>query len=351
MEPSQTQNLHLPPDGLCLHKMVPLESAVELRDALANWLNSAPITAPVDPGPREKFRWPPPSEAALFHVADTDWKGTHEVKIHGETYLVETAETPFGFFARCAALWIDAKGTSLQTCSKLLVDKSRPYFKRMEALSDVLGLSTRFKGHIKDLAPENLLKVLFCRDRDAANEARIEIEKRARTRLYSLALVEILNSNRHPNRRSAQWCVLDLFEDLPEYCRDQSEIDLAIESSQSLIWNSEDDICRVVYKAGVVLGGHLADIGGAKALIHCLNSPSKIGRRSAMHGLFHVVEWVPSLSDEVVQALRERAKTDPEPILRTYALQMAHDIELNETDHVEDPIFPEERLPVKASHL
>lgn len=324
------------------HEVVDEEASISLRESLIAWLHTFEATNPIDLGPRVKFRWPPPSEAALFHVLDTDWKGTFEAKIHGETYLMETAETSYGFFARCPALWIDAKGTNLQTCTKLVIEKSRPYFNRLDAIAEVLGLSSRFRGHIKDLAPENLLKVLFCRDRDAANEARIEIEKRARTRLFGLALTEILKSEVHPNRRSAQWCVLDLFEDLPEYCRDKQEIEQAIQAMQTLIWNSPDDICRVAYKAGVVLGGHLAEVGGDCALLRCINSPSKIGRRSAIHGLFHVVEWLPNSSEETIQAIRERAKNEPDPILRTYAIQMAHDIELNETDHVEDPLFPEE---------
>ncbi len=332
-------------DGLSRlsHEIAPVEAAIELRDSLDAWLLSVPESAALDLGPRIKFRWPPPSEAALFHVSDTDWKGTHEVEIHNETYLVETAENQFGFFARCPGLWIDVKGTNHATCIQLLQEKSEPFFQRMFSISEVLGLSSRFRGHVHDLAPENLLKVLFCKDRDVANEARIEIEQQASSRLYGLALIEILKSNRHPNRRGAQWCVLDMFEDLPEYCHSSEEVRLAIEAMKNLIWTAEDDIARVAYKAGVVLGGHLPDYQGGSTLIECLKSPSKIGRRSAIHGLFHVVEWVPSLTSEVIDAIRDMAKQEPDPLLRAYAIQMAHDIELCESDHVDEPVFPEEQ--------
>ena len=77
--------------------------------------------------------------------------------------------------------------------------------------------------------------------------------------------------------------------------------------------------------------------------MECLHAPSRIGRRAAMHGLFHVVEWVPEMKDRVVAALRASAREDDEPLLRAYAADMAEDIETDELDHAADPVFPEEK--------
>ena len=111
---------------------------------------------------------------------------------------------------------------------------------------------------------------------------------------------------------------------------------------RDLIWSAPDDYARTIYKAGVVLGGHCpAEIGG-NALIHCLNAPSAVGRRSAIHGLFHVVEWEPSLRDEVVRAIRKAAKGERTLELKEFAKLMADDIERGEYDHVPEPVLPGE---------
>ena len=77
-------------------------------------------------------------------------------------------------------------------------------------------------------------------------------------------------------------------------------------------------------------------------MVECLKAPSKIGRRSAIHGLFHVVEWLPDMRDEVLQRLREVAATDSEPLLREYAGGIADDIEEDRMEHVQEPVFPGE---------
>ena len=82
-----------------------------------------------------------------------------------------------------------------------------------------------------------------------------------------------------------------------------------------LIWNASDDYGRAIYKAGVVIGGHLPHEHGGPVLMDCLNSPNKVGRRSAIHGLFHVVEWNPAMKEQVVARLKAHveAETDPYP--------------------------------------
>jgi uncharacterized protein (DUF608 family) len=77
-------------------------------------------------------------------------------------------------------------------------------------------------------------------------------------------------------------------------------------------------------------------------LLECLKAPSKIGRRAAVHGLFHVVEWVPEMEAQVLEALAEVAVNDPEPLLRNYAAAIRQDIIENEADHAVEPLFPDE---------
>jgi hypothetical protein len=112
---------------------------------------------------------------------------------------------------------------------------------------------------------------------------------------------------------------------------------------RDLIWDAEDDYARTIYKAGVVLGGHIPHAFGGPTLLECLHAPSKIGRRSAIHGLFHVVEWIPEMREQVVQALNTLSIQDPEPALREFAALLAQDIANGTYDHIEEPIFEDER--------
>jgi len=192
------------------------------------------------------------------------------------------------------------------------------------------------------LAPIDLVKLLYSENRDVANEAKTEMEKHASSRVFFNSLIEILRDQRHPNRRSAQWCVLDLFEDLPSFATTPDDEEEAVDVMRDLIWDAEDDYARTIYKAGVVLGGHIPYVYGGPTLLDCLKAPSRIGRRSAMHGLFHVVEWIPEMRDQVVNALREAARIDPEPQLQEFASLMADDIANNAYDHIQEPIFADE---------
>lgn len=312
-----------------------LESAIEV--AVARWGTQA-----VNPGHRIAFHWPPHPVSGAFHVLPSEWKGRIEVEMGGETYEVLVATTPDGVFGRCDALWLDVRGDSLEGMKAALAEAVEPLFRRQRSLAECLGLEGRFKGQIRDLGYGELLRLLYCPDRDVANDARIEIETHASAGIFTPALIAVLNDRRHPHRRSAQWCVLDLFEDLESFCHTQDEKDLAIRAMHDLIWSAEDDFARTTFKAGVVLGGHLpAEVGGP-VLLGCLQAPSRIGRRAAIHGLFHVVEWKPEFRDRAVEALRSLADQDPEPLLRQYAREMASDIEAVNYDHHLEPTFADE---------
>lgn len=294
------------------------------------------------PGHRVPFHWPPHPVSYRFHVLSSDWDGKTTWNAHGETFPVTVAHTPHGVFGRCEVLWHEARGDTLESMLENLAESAQPLFQRQFAINRTLGLEGRFTGHVRDLAPDELVRLLYCPDRDVANEARIEIETHASLNVFTPALIAILNDRRHPYRRSAQWCVLDLFEDLPSYCDTPARERDATQAMRDLVWHAENDFARTVYKAGVVLGGHLPDENGAPILLDCLSSPSKFGRRSAIHGLFHVVEWHPEQRDRVVAALRAAAADDDEPFLKEFASHMADDIEARRVDHAQEPLFEDE---------
>lgn len=328
------------------------QSAEQIRQELADYIEEAVRqnggrTDPVDPGHRVPFHWPPHPISYKYHVLPSDWTGRAVMRGSGETFEVKVARTPHGVFGRCDSLWHEARGDSLDEMLHALEREAQPLFARQLAIARSLGKEGRFTGHIRDLGPADLLKLLYCSDRDVANEARIEIETHASSKLFLPSLILILKDRRHPNRRSAQWCALDLLEDLPSFSDSERSEEEAIEAIKSLIWDAPDDYARTIYKAGVVLGGHMPDEHGGAALLECLAAPSKVGRRSAIHGLFHVAEWRPELRDEIVSALRSAASKEPEPLLVAFALGMARDIESANYDHVLEPVFPEEESPAK----
>lgn len=298
-------------------------------------------TVALRPGHRRAFHWPPHPISYSYHVLASDWTGRAVLEAHGERFEVEVAKTPYGVFGRCADLWHEDRGEDESQMLNNLRASSEPLFERQFTISKSLGLKGRFKGLIRDLGPMELVKLLYCPDRDVAHAAKTEIETHASLKFFGPVLIEVLRDARHPYRRGAQWAVLDLFEDLPSFCTTKDQRDAAVEAMKMLLWNAEDDYARTVYKAGVVLGGHLPDESGGPVLLECLGAPSKIGRRSAMHGLFHVVEWHPDSREKVVAALTDAAKNEQEPILRQYAAHMARDIARG-VDHVADPVFPDE---------
>lgn len=295
------------------------------------------------PANRVKFHWPPHPVSYSFHVLASDWTGRATFEAHGETFDVKVATTPYGVFGRCEAIWHEERGDTVEEMLARLRESSEPLFQRQLTIADTLEMGSRFTGYLSDISVLDLLKLLYCEDRDVSNEAHTILDVRSSDRTFFPALLAILNDRRHPYRRSAQWCVLDLFEDLPTFCDGESDQRAAVDAMRGLIWDADDDYARTIYKAGVVLGGHLPYVYGGPVLLECLNAPSRIGRRAAIHGLFHVVEWVPAMKEQVLAALHTVAQSDPEPILREYARAMAKDIQEEEMDHAPDPFFPDER--------
>ncbi len=294
------------------------------------------------PNHRVAFHWPPHAVSVDYHVPADAWKGRTSLTVFGETLEVEVAETDAGIFGRSLRLWNEARGETVTEMLEALRDGCTPYFERMDAITETLMLETRFHGSIKDFGPAEWVCLLFCHDRDVANEARIEIETHASSGLFGPALVYTLRDSRHPGRRVAQWCVLDMFEDLPSFCPTPDSQTDAVAAMRDFVFHAPDDYARTAYKAGVVLGGHVCTEEAADALISCLEAPSKVGRRSAAHAVFHLVEWLPSTREAVVTRLRRMAEHDPEPLLRAFASHMADDISSHASDHVLEPVFPEE---------
>jgi hypothetical protein len=299
-------------------------------------------TRAVRPGHRKRFHWPPHPVSADFHVLASDWTGSAEVDIDGEIYPVRIARTPYGCFGRCERLWHEARGDDEAEVLAGLRSGAAPLVSRRRAIGEALGLDRGYDGTIRDLGPEGLVRLLYCSDRDAGLEAATEIEARASQERFGPALIAILSDRRHPYRRAAQWAVLDLFEDLPSLCPTDDEQREAVHAIRALMWDAEDDFARTVFKAGVVLGGHISNDLAAEALLACLDAPSRIGRRAAIHGAFHLAEWLPSLRDQVVERLREAASHEPDSQLRDFATGIARDIEAGATDHVIEPVFAEE---------
>lgn len=299
-------------------------------------------TKAVRPGHRIKFHWPPHPVSYDFHVLPAEWVEHTAFEAHGESFYVEVAKNRHGVFGRCQSLWIEAKGETVPGMLKAMAKACEPLFARQFAINKALMHHGRFKGLIRDLPPEDLLKLLYCSDRDVAHQASVEIETHESHRLFTEALIEILKDRRHPNRKIAQWCVLDLFEDLPGFCEDEEQENRAVEAMAGILWDAEDDFARTTFKAGVVLGGHLPHKSGGPVLLRSLKAPSLFGRRSAIHGLFHVVEWQPEMRDEVVAALRGHGAVEEDDQLREFSVLLASDIELAEYDHIPEPVFPSE---------
>ncbi|RYG87940.1 hypothetical protein EON77_01405, partial [bacterium] len=295
----------------------------ELAAYIAREVARYGTTEAARPAHRVKFFWPPHPVSYSYHVLTSDWTGTATFEAHGETFLVKVARTPYGVFGRCDAIWHEERGETEAEMLWRLRESAEPLFRRQIAIAETLERESRFTGEIGSLAAIDWLKLLYTPDRDVANEAHWLIE-RARERHELLpALLFILQDRTHPHRRSAQWCVLDLFEDLPSFAATPEATERAVASIGGLLADAEDDYARTVYKAGVVLGGHLPHHGGAEALLANLTSPSRIGRRSAIHALFHVVEWLPERRAEIVTALRSHARGESDTLLSRFASNIA----------------------------
>jgi len=320
------------------------EAIVEaLQDFLQATLRHANgDTTPVRPSHRIPFRWPPHAISYDFHVLPSDWTGKAALELYGDRFEVGIARTASGVFGRLEGVWNEAKGESEEEILRLLAEGAEPFFARQFAIAHCLGKTARFEGTLRDLTEADLVKLLYCPDRDVAHDAQTEIEKHASTGIFTDALTLILKDRTHPHRRSAQWCVLDMYEDLPTFCKTKAQETEAILAIRDLIFEADDDYARTIYKAGVVLGGHICTHEAADALITCLKGPSKFGRRSAIHAVFHLAEWLPSRRGEIVTALKNVVSDDPEPILQHFAASIARDVDAGSVEHMTEPVFADE---------
>ncbi|MBS1721850.1 MAG: hypothetical protein JSS66_02460 [Armatimonadetes bacterium] len=297
---------------------------------------------PVKPSHRVPFHWPPHPVSKDYHVLPSDWTGRSELNVDGEVFEVHIARTAQGVFGRVERVWNEARAGTVEEVLEKLRSGAEPFFRRQRAIAETIGATERFQGAVRDLEPVQLVKLLYCPDRDVAHEAQLAIETQASSALFSAALIAVLRDASHPNRRSAQWCVLDMFEDLPSFCTTPESQADAVNAIRDLLWSASDDYARTIYKAGVVLGGHVCSDESAKALIECIGAPSKFGRRSAIHAVFHLAEWMPHYRAQIIAALTEAQQGDPEPALREFAGAMASDIEAGAYEHMTEPAFPEE---------
>lgn len=299
-------------------------------------------TVAAKPAHRVRFFWPPHPVSYSYHVLTSDWTGTATFEADGETFGVKVATTPYGVFGRSEGIWHEERGETLEEMLQRLRESAEPLFRRQRLIAATLEREGRFTGEVVSLGTLDRLKLLYCPDRDVANEAHWLLERDPDRAALLPALLFILEDRTHPHRRSAQWCVLDLFEDLPSFAATDEAQARAVEAIAGLLHDAEDDYARTVYKAGVVLGGHVPHRHGAEALLRELDSPSPIGRRSAIHALFHVVEWIPARRPEVVARLRAHARVEPDSLLARFASNMASDIESEGNDHTVEPTFPDE---------
>jgi len=298
----------------------------------------------VNPGPRKHFIWPHRPLSAQYNVKAKDFRKTVRFEIHGEAFLVEVAETPFGVFGKCNTLKAEAKGNDEEQMLINLEKELEPLFERQFAISRVLGFSRRYEGSISELHPTQIIRLLYCPDRDVAHTAMTEIETHARSGVYTPALIRILKDESHPYRRIAQWCALDIFEDLQNVCHSSEEVHDALAAIRSLMMNAEDDYARTVFKAGDVLGDHIANEESGRILKEVATEGLQpFGRRSAIHGMIHLCEWIPAEKESVIAVLERVARTDPIPALRQYAKATIQDILSGE------PHGPEPRLPQDAA--
>lgn len=299
-------------------------------------------TTPIRPQHRVPFRWPPHPVSYDYHVLPSDWTGKATIELYGETFDVGVARTASGIFGRLEGIWNEARGETEQEMLAELAVSAEPYFARQFAISSCLGRTARFDGSVRELPEVEVIKLLYCPDRDVAHEATGEIEMHASNGLFTDALTLVLRDATHRHRRIAQWCVLDMYEDLPTFCKSKAQETEAIHAIRDLILSADDDYARTIYKAGVVLGGHICTHEAADALLACLRGASKFGRRSAIHAAFHLAEWLPSRRGEIATSLKNVASEDSEPILRKFASSIARDIEAGAAEHMTEPVFADE---------
>lgn len=317
--------------------------AAALAARLGEWLEQWPEGLPARPSPsRVTFHWPPERPAPCARVRPDAWTGLSKISAYGEVFPVETAQANGLWMGRVPGIWNEAAAETEREMLEQLREGMEPLLRRQITIAEGLGLPGRWARPLEEADSFGLLRLLFSPDRDVSICAGLEIEKRASSRLFGESLLVVLQSERHPWRRSAQWAALDMMEDPGAFFHGPDEMRAAVAATKKMMWDAPDDYARAVYKAGVVLGGHFSTAEAGQALIECISAPSRIARRSAMHAVFHLNEWLPEMKEPILAALREQAKTEPEPTLAEFAQAMAHDIERDSHDHVTEPVFAEE---------
>jgi hypothetical protein len=317
------------------------EAALAAR--LGEWLEQWPEGLPARPSPpRTPFHWPPVRPAPCARVRADAWTGLSRISAYGELFPVETAQADGQWMGRVPGIWNEAAADTEAEMLDQLREGMEPLLRRQITIAEGLGLPGRWTRPLEAADAFGLLRLLFSPDRDVSICAGLEIEKRASSRQFGEALLVVLRSERHPWRRSAQWAALDMMEDPGAFFPSPEAMNRAVEATKKMMWDASDDYARAVYKAGVVLGGHFSTPEAGRALIECISAPSRIARRSAMHAVFHLNEWLPEMKEPILSALRSQAEIEPEPELADFALAMAHDIERESHDHVTEPLFAEE---------
>jgi hypothetical protein len=330
--------------------MIPAHTAeaLELERRLSDFLKSeeerlgGPQPA-VKPPHRVPFEWPRSSLSARYHIPHSAYVGHATLSVDGQEFPVEVAETEYGVFGRCERFWAEARGANVEAMLANLQAECMPLWRRQRAIGKALGRDERVETPVSAMEPLDLCRLLYCEDRDVANEAMTVIDEAASRGIWGPALLTILRDRSHPLRRQAQWCVLDLLEDLRGFFPSEAEQAEALRVLEEFLWGCEDDYARTCYKCGDVLGDHVADDRAVDLLLRVLaGAPSPFGRRSAIHGLIHATEWLSERKDEILAALERASHDDAHPLLREYAAIAMDDIRVGAPGfhpHGPEPVF------------
>lgn len=314
-------------------------TALELLASYQEFLGMFEPAPAVRPGHWQPFKWPPKSD---IHVRPEEWTHSSVANTPDGDVEVRWAKRGNLLIGQIDKYWVTASGATEKEIVGKLLKGVKPLFDRQREIGWLIGAEDRYQGTFAELSPVGLVRCLYAVDRDIVKQAALEIETHAKQAVFAPTLIAILEDRTHPQRRSAQWAVLDLFEDLPSFCPDPEVQEVAIEAIFNLMWDAPDDYVRTIYKGGIVLGGHICNEPASEALLKLFEAPSKFGRRAAYHASFHLAEWQPQLRDTIIDALRSAREKEPELILASYCADMANDIIAGGVDHVGDPIFPED---------
>jgi hypothetical protein len=322
-----------------------MTSAKDLGNELRAWLDARAIkykgqNEPKKPDHYTPFHWPVHPISHDYAIPKGAWNQIVSWEFHGKIFEVLVAETHQGFFGRCEGMRAEAMGASLQGMLKELKKTCEPLYQRRMEVARRLDLPEPYQGSLNDLDLLSLFKLFFANDRALAHDAANRLETGLPHAMMPHAMLEILRETQHQNRRVAQWLVLDMLEHHESYVTSEvTDADFA-SALRDLMWDAQDDYARTIFKAGVVLGGHMCTPASANTILELFSAPSAIARRSAMHASFHLREWMPEQEQSVLEKLALIAESDPEPLLTVYANGLRADILSGDTDHVLEPTFP-----------